>query len=33
MYFGQTQVVYREPESDQGSESTARALESPPRFR
>lgn len=29
MYFGQTRVVYREPESDQGSQSTARALESP----
>ena len=29
MYFGQTRVVYREPESDPGSQSTARALESP----
>ena len=29
MYFGQTRVVYREPESDQGSQSTARALETP----
>ena len=29
MYFGQTRVVYREPESDQGSQSTARAFESP----
>jgi hypothetical protein len=29
MYFGQTRVVYREPESDSGSQSTARALESP----
>jgi pSer/pThr/pTyr-binding forkhead associated (FHA) protein len=29
MYFGQTRVVYREPGSEQGSQSTARALESP----
>jgi FHA domain len=29
MYFGQTRVVYREPESDRGSQSTARALETP----
>jgi FHA domain len=29
MYFGQTRVVYREPESDEGSQSTARALETP----
>ena len=29
MYFGQTRVVYREPERDQGSQSTARALGSP----
>jgi DNA-binding CsgD family transcriptional regulator len=28
LYFGQTRVVYREPESEQGSQSTARALES-----
>jgi hypothetical protein len=27
MYFGETRVVYREPESDEGSQSTARALE------
>jgi len=29
MYFGQTRVVYREPGSDQGSQSTARALDTP----
>ena len=29
MYFGQTRVVYREPGSEPGSQSTARALESP----
>ena len=27
MYFGETRVVYREPQSDEGSQSTARALE------
>lgn len=29
MYFGQTRVVYREPGSEPGSQSTARALDSP----
>jgi hypothetical protein len=29
MYFGRTRVVYREPESEPGSQSTARAVDSP----